>query len=144
MSGFVERVSRSLPRLDGRRVVLAVLEAHDVVRDALAVALPRSGCEVILLRADSTPTGLARAAADEDADTVIVGVYHGAALTTARRLRAALTADGWDGMIIMGGLLNEDEGGELPTDARERIEALGIRTVGDIEELGRLLRPDQQ
>ena len=144
MSGFVERVSRSLPRLDGRRVVLAVLEAHDVVRDALAVALPRSGCEVILLPADSTPTGLARAAADEDADTVIVGVYNGAALTTARRLRAALTADGWDGMIIMGGLLNEDEGGELPTDARERIEALGIRTVGDIEELGRLLRPDQQ
>ena len=32
-----------LPRLDGMRIVLAVLDVHDVVRDALALALPRAG-----------------------------------------------------------------------------------------------------
>ncbi len=139
MSGFVERVSRSLPRLDGRRVVLAVLEVHDVVRDALARALPRSGCEVIILPADSTPESIARAASDEDADAVIMGVYNGAALTIAQRLRTALALEQWDGIVVFGGLLNEDEGGELPVDATERIEALGIKTVVEIEELGALL-----
>ncbi len=139
MTGFVERVSRSLPRLDGKRVVLAVLEVHDVVRDALARALPRSGCEVIILPADSTPESIARAASDEDADAVVMGVYNGAALTIAARLKAALTKEEWAGTIVFGGLLNEDEGGELPVDATERIEALGIHTVMEIEELGALL-----
>ena len=139
MSGFVERVARSLPRLDGQRVVLAVLEVHDVVRDALARALPRSGCEVIILPADSTPESIARAASDEDADAVIMGVYNGAALTVARRLRDALSHEQWDGTVVFGGLLNEDEGGDLPVDATDRIEALGIHTVMEIEELGALL-----
>lgn len=139
MSGFVERVSRSLPRLDGKRVVLAVLEVHDVVRDALARALPRSGCEVIILPADSTPESIARAACDEDADAVVMGVYNGAALTIATRLKSALTREEWNGTIVFGGLLNEDEGGELPVDATKRIEELGIHTVTVIEELGALL-----
>ncbi|MCU1396020.1 MAG: hypothetical protein JWM34_4448 [Ilumatobacteraceae bacterium] len=139
MSGFVERVGRSLPRLDGRRVVLAVLEVHDVVRDALARALPRAGCEVVLLPADSTPAGVARAANDEDADAVVVGVYNGSALTIARELRHHLAAEAWDGTVVFGGLLNEDEGGDLPIDVRDRIQALGIRTVDQIEELGALL-----
>lgn len=139
MSGFVDRVGRSLPRLDGRRVVLAVLEVHDVVRDALARALPRAGCEVVLLPADSTPAGVARAANDEDADAVVVGVYNGSALTIARELRRHLTDESWEGTVVFGGLLNEDEGGALPVDVRERIEALGIRTVREIEELGALL-----
>ena len=139
MAGFVERVGRSLPRLDGRRVVLAVLEVHDVVRDALARALPRVGCEVVLMPADSTPAGVARAASDEDVDAVIVGVYNGSALTIARELRERLAAEAWEGTVVFGGLLNEDEGGELPVDVRDRIEALGIRTVHEIEELGALL-----
>jgi methylmalonyl-CoA mutase cobalamin-binding domain/chain len=139
MTAFVERVGRSLPRLDGRRVVLAVLEVHDVVRDALASALPRAGCEVVLLPADSTPAGVARAAVDEDADAVVVGVYNGSALTIANALRRHLTEESWEGTVVFGGLLNEDEGGDLPVDARDRIEALGIRTVHQIEELGALL-----
>ena len=139
MTGFVERVGRSLPRLDGRRVVLAVLEAHDVVRDALARALPRVGCEVVLLPADSTPASVARTANDEDADAIVVGVYNGSALTIARALRTQLDAEDWDGTVVFGGLLNEDEGGELPVDVRDRIEELGIRTVREIEELGALL-----
>ena len=140
MGGLIARAERSLPRLDGQRIVLAVLEVHDVVRDALARALPHSGCEVILLPAGATPEELARTAADEDADAIIVGSYNGAALTVARRLRSALEHESWNGTVIFGGILNEDEGGELPVDARERIELLGIRTVDQIEELGMLLQ----
>ena len=40
--GVVARVAgrarRTLPRLDGLRVVLATLEVHDVIRDALATS----------------------------------------------------------------------------------------------------------
>src|SRR4051794_18192259 len=74
MTAFVDRIGRSLPRLEGKRVVLAVLEVHDVVRDALVRALPQSGCEVVLLPADSTPASVARAAADEDADAVVIEI----------------------------------------------------------------------
>ena len=139
MSGLVDRIERSLPPLEGRRVVLAVLEVHDVVRDALARALPRAGCEVILLPADSTPQTVARAAADEDAHAIVVGAYNGSALTIARQLEAACADEHWTGTVVFGGLLNEDEGGDLPVDARDRIEQLGMRTVGEIEELGPLL-----
>ena len=139
MAGLVGRIERSLPPLEGRRVVLAVLEVHDVVRDALARALPLSGCEVILLPAGSTPQTVARAAADEDAHAIVVGAYNGSALTIARELEAACADEGWSGTVVFGGLLNEDEGGDLPVDARDRIEQLGIHTVGEIEELGPLL-----
>ena len=139
MAGLVGRIESSLPPLDGRRVVLAVLEVHDVVRDALARALPRAGCEVILLPADSTPLTVARAAADEDAHAIVVGAYNGSALTIARQLEAACADEHWTGTVVFGGLLNEDEGGDLPVDARDRIEQLGMRTVGEIEELGPLL-----
>src|SRR4051794_15308116 len=139
MTAFVDRIGRSLPRLEGKRVVLAVLEVHDVVRDALVRALPQSGCEVVLLPADSTPASVARAAADEDADAVVIGVYNGAALTLARRLSESIANEDWTGPVIFGGLLNEDEGGALPVDARLRIEALGMDTVDQIEELGPML-----
>ena len=139
MSTFVDRIGRSLPRLEGKRVVLAVLEAHDVVRDALAKALPQSGCEVIILPPDSTAASVARAASDEDADAVVIGVYNGSALTLARRLSESLASEDWSGPVIFGGLLNEDEGGALPVDARHRIEALGMYTVDQIEELGPML-----
>jgi methylmalonyl-CoA mutase cobalamin-binding domain/chain len=133
------RVEAGLPRLDGVRVLLCVLEVHDVVRDALARALPRAGCEVVLLGADETPASVARAAVDEDVDAIVVGTYNGNALTVARALVASLETERWAGRIIFGGLLNEDEGGDLPVDVRDRVEALGIHTARAIEDLGSLL-----
>ncbi|MBE2315893.1 hypothetical protein DVA67_007895 [Solirubrobacter sp. CPCC 204708] len=131
-----ERARRSLPRLDGRRIVLAALEVHDVVRDALARELPQAGAQVIVLPSSITPEQLARAAADEDADTVIVATYNGGALTLGEQLVRALEPDV---TVIFGGVLNEDDGGPLPVDARPALEALGIRCVDEIEELGAAL-----
>ena len=131
-----ERARRSLPRLDGRRIVLAALEVHDVVRDALARELPQAGAQVIVLPSSISPEQLARAAADEDADTVIVATYNGGALTLGKALMRTLPADV---TVIFGGVLNEDDGGPLPVDARPGLEALGIRCVGEIEQLGAAL-----
>jgi hypothetical protein len=49
VAGVAERTRRTLPRLDGLRIVLATLEVHDLVRDALARELPAAGGHVIVL-----------------------------------------------------------------------------------------------
>jgi hypothetical protein len=41
--------------------------------------------------------------------------------------------------VVFGGVLNEDAGGPLPVDARPELAALGIRCVGEIEQLGPIL-----
>lgn len=133
---LAERARRTLPRLDGRRIVLAALEVHDVVRDALARELPQAGAQVIVLSSSISPEQLARAAADEDADTVIVATYNGGALTLGEQLMHAL---GDDVRVVFGGVLNEDDGGPLPVDARPGLEALGIHCVDEIEQLGAAL-----
>jgi methylmalonyl-CoA mutase cobalamin-binding subunit len=139
VSGVVERLDRALPRLDGRRVVLAVLDVHDVVRDAFARALPRAGCEVILLPTDVSPAAIAETAVAEDAATIMLGTYNGAALSIGRELRAAIDRAGFDGDVIVGGRLNEDTGGDLPVDVSGELRALGFAPVTEVEEAARLL-----
>jgi methylmalonyl-CoA mutase cobalamin-binding subunit len=125
--------------LAGRRVVVAVLEVHDLVRDALARALPRAGAEVVLLGAATSIDGVARAAGDEDADAIVLGSYNGNALALGERLSAAAHAVGWHGQMYMGGILNQDTGEGLPVDARPGLDALGIRCVERVEDLIGLL-----
>ena len=105
-----------------------------MVRDALARELPQAGAQVIVLPSSISPEQLARAAADEDADTVIVATYNGGALTLGKELMRTLPADV---TVIFGGVLNEDDGGPLPVDARPGLEALGIRCVDEIERSAR-------
>ena len=128
------RIAQATPRLDGTRVVLAVLEVHDVIRDALAKALTQAGADVILVSSGATPAQVAAAATQEDADAVVVGTYNGGALGLGRELRA-----GYDGLIVFGGILNEDAGGALPIDARPGLRELGIVCLDDAAEVGEAL-----
>ncbi len=126
-------------RLDGKRIVLAVLEVHDLVRDALAKALPRHGAEVILLGAATSIDGVMRAATDEDADAIVLGTYNGNAIDLGERLTTAGRQSGWGGQIFMGGILNQDTGEGLPVDARPRLGTLGVHCVERVEDLIDLL-----
>ena len=127
------------PTLDGVRVVLAVLEVHDLVRDALASALPRLGVEVVLLGSGTSIDGVAQAASDEDADAIVLGTYNGNALALGERLTLAARSAGWDGQIFMGGILNQDTGEGLPIDARPGLTELGVRCVERVEDLATML-----
>jgi methylmalonyl-CoA mutase cobalamin-binding domain/chain len=129
-------ILRSSPPLAGLRVVLAVVDVHDLIRDAIAKALPSLGAEVILLASDSQPETIARAAADEDADAVIVGTYNGSALSLGEELMGALRKAEFEGLVIFGGVLNQDSGAALPTDVRPHLTALGIRCIDRVEDLG--------
>jgi methylmalonyl-CoA mutase cobalamin-binding subunit len=119
--------------------VLATLEVHDVVRDALAYELPRAGCQVIVLPSSVSAAHVAQVAADEDAGAVVLGTYNGGALTLGGELTAALAAAGATPAVVFGGRLNEDAGDDLPVDARPGLAALGIHCVDAIEELGAVL-----
>ena len=134
MSRESARIAQATPRLDGTRVLLAVLEVHDVIRDALAKALTAQGADVIVLSSGVTPAQVAAAATQEDVDAVVVGSYNGGALSLGRELRA-----GYDGLTIFGGVLNEDTGQALPIDARPGLEDLGIVVADDAADVGRLI-----
>lgn len=133
------RLAAAAPRLDGVRVVLAVLEVHDLVRDALARVLPTAGAEVILLGANASIDSIIRAAIEEDADAIVLGVYNGNALALGQHLADGALREQWSGTIYMGGILNQDTGEGLPIDARPALEAVGVRCVDDIEQLLGLL-----
>ncbi|MEP7112191.1 MAG: cobalamin-dependent protein [Ilumatobacteraceae bacterium] len=138
---LAERLHDVAPRLDGVRVVLAVLEVHDLVRDALARVLPTAGAEVILLDASAPIDSIVRAAIEEDADAIVLGVYNGNALALGRHLVDGTRRGDWAGTIYMGGVLNQDTGQDLPIDARPALSALGVCCVDDVEELlGHLAR----
>ncbi len=137
--GLADRLDKGAPRLDGVRVVLAVLEVHDLVRDALARVLPRAGAEVILLGANSTIDGIVRAASEEDADAIVLGVYNGNALALGERVARGARDEQWGGRIYMGGILNQDTGQGLPIDARPALEDLGVCCVDNVDDLLGLL-----
>ncbi len=139
VASVAERARRTLPRLNGLRIVLATLEVHDVVRDALARELPHAGAQVIVLPSSVSATQVARVAADEDAHAIVLGTYNGGALTLGRELTTALAASETAAAVIFGGVLNEDDGGPLPIDARPGLAALGIQCVDEIEQLGPVL-----
>ncbi|MEY2444223.1 MAG: hypothetical protein QOE00_803 [Ilumatobacteraceae bacterium] len=139
---LADRLGAATTRLDGKRVVLAVLEVHDLVRDALARVLPRAGAEVILLGANTSIDGIARAAIEEDADAIVVGVYNGNALALGERIARGTRDSQWSGRIFMGGILNQDTGEALPIDARPALERLGVHCVDDVDDLMALLAGD--
>jgi methylmalonyl-CoA mutase cobalamin-binding subunit len=136
---LAERLDAVAPRLDGTRVVLAVLEVHDLVRDTLARVLPAAGAEVILLGANTPVDGIVRAAIEEDAAAIVLGVYNGNALELGRHLAAGTRSGHWNGTIYMGGILNQDTGQDLPIDARPALRALGVQCVDDVAQLLHLL-----
>ncbi len=138
---LAEHLNAIAPRLDGLRVVLAVLEVHDLVRDALARVLPAAGAEVILLGSNAPIDGIVRAAIEEDADAIVLGVYNGNALALGQRLAEGATREGWTGRIYMGGILNQDTGQDLPIDARPALATMGVRCVDSADELLLLLVP---
>ena len=90
---------------------------------------------MILLGANAPIDGIVRAAIEEDADAIVLGVYNGNALELGDRLATAAHTDGWGGTIYMGGILNQDTGGDLPIDARPELGKLGVHCVDTADEL---------
>ena len=135
VSVLVDRLSASGARLTGLRLVVATVDTHDVVRDALLTALPSLGAFVIPLAPNATAGSIVHAAAAEDADAVIAATYNGAALSVATEMLEACRHTGYRGLVVLGGQLNQDVGEDLPVEVRGELTELGIRCIGDLDEL---------
>ena len=94
---------------------------------------------MILLGANAPIDGIVRAAIEEDADAIVVGVYNGNALALGERIADGVRHEQWGGQIYMGGILNQDTGQGLPIDARPALEGLGVHCVDTVDELLGLL-----
>jgi methylmalonyl-CoA mutase cobalamin-binding subunit len=132
---FAERLAGTGQRLDGVRVVVGVLEVHQLVRDALARALPQLGAEVVVLPSTVSAEQVVRVAVDEDADAIVLGIYNGNALQLGERLVRAARQESYEGGLFVGGILNQDTGDGLPVDVRPQLDRLGIRCIARLEDL---------
>lgn len=146
ISSLTERVQAAATprRLEHVRVVVGGLDVHDLARDVLFAVLPRLGAEVVALPRACTPEAVANAAIAEDADAVVVSTYNGAALTLGRRLATALADNGFDGVAVLGGVLNEDDGGDLPVDVRDQLLGLGFHCPADMTEVPAAIAANSQ
>lgn len=95
--------------------------------------------EVILLSSDSQPAAIARSAAMEDADAIIGGTYNGSAISLGEDLAVAIREFEYGGLVVFGGVRNQDTGEALPIDAWPALLELGIHCMGRIEDLGAVL-----
>jgi methylmalonyl-CoA mutase cobalamin-binding domain/chain len=136
---FTDVLSGAQLSLAGEKVVLASMDVHDLARDVMRGALVQLGAEVVLLPTDSLPEAVAGVAIAEDASAVIVSTYNGTALTQGRSLMSALNDRGYDGILIMGGILNQDNGDDLPVDVTDDLVALGIHCPARLNDVAPLI-----
>lgn len=103
------------------RVLIAKpgLDGHDVGAKIVCRALMDAGMEVIYTGLRQAPEAIARAARDEDVDVVGLSILSGAHAPLARKVKAALTAEGVDDALLM-------VGGNIPAGDCADLEALGV------------------
>ena len=103
-------------------------------------AVSRLGVQPLSAGTSVDPDKLAQTAADSQADVVLVSTHNGMALTYAEQLLAELRHRQAAPRLIMGGVLNQDDGqSEEPVDVSAALHALGIETCTSILEIKPLL-----
>ena len=95
------------------------LDGHDRGAKVVAAALRDAGMEVIYTGLHQTPEMIASAAVQEDVDVVGLSILSGAHMTLFARVRALLTEQGREDILITGG-------GIIPKEDMEALNAQGI------------------
>ena len=87
------------------RIVMAKpgLDGHDRGIKILARAYRDAGMEVIYLGLRQTPEMIVSAAIQEDADVIALSVLSGAHMTIFKKLKAMMTKEGLDDVLLTGG-----------------------------------------
>lgn len=123
--------------LTGLRIVVASTDVHEYAKQLLTASLAAAGATVTDGGTSRDPEDLARIALETASDTLVITTHNGVALsygTSLMRLLGDLPMR--PPSVFMGGVLNEDvSGSALPGDVRGGLNALGIRTPGDVPRL---------
>jgi len=90
------------------------LDGHDRGAKVLARGLRDEGFEVVYTGLRQTPEMVATAALQEDVDVVGLSILSGAHMTLVPRICALLKTEGLDDvMVVVGGIIPDDDAGEL-------------------------------
>ena len=102
------------------KVILAKvgLDGHDRGVRVVARALQEAGMEVVYLGLRQTPSSVAEAAEQEDADVVGVSILSAAHMTVFPKVLDELARRGLDHVLLTGG-------GIFPPEDKEELEAAG-------------------
>ena len=105
------------------RVLIAKpgLDGHDKGAKIVAMALRDAGMEVVYLGLRKSPAEIAGAAVQEDVDVVGLSVLSGAHQGLARKVLAALAAEGAEVPVVIGGT--------IPPKDVESLRDLGVAAV---------------
>lgn len=133
--GFLTLDSRS-----SIKVVVASADVHEYALNLLLDAVSELGVQPFSAGTSVDPDALAQAVTDWQADVVLISTHNGMALTYAEQLLSELRHRGTAPRIIMGGVLNQDDGeNEEPVDVSPALLALGIQICASIPDIKPLL-----
>lgn len=122
--------------LAGLKVILCATDIHEFGKVVVGNVLRRANARIIDIGRDASPGEAAEMALETDSHVILVSSYNGIARTFAKALLRQMEDLGVEAEIFMGGLLNEnDEGGNIPVDVTEELEAMGVHCVKEAESL---------
>ncbi|SCJ58105.1 methylaspartate mutase subunit S [uncultured Eubacterium sp.] len=122
--------------LAGLKVILCATDIHEFGKVVVGNVLRRANARIFDIGRDASPGEAAEMALETDSHVILVSSYNGIARTFAKALLRQMEDLGVEAEIFMGGLLNEnDEGGNIPVDVTEELEAMGVHCVKEAESL---------
>ena len=123
--------------LEGRRVVIASTDIHEMASFILDSALTEAGAQVTNCGVSCDPEDIVKVMIETGAESVVITTHNGVARSFAETLRDTMAEEQLaDRAIFMGGVLNEDtEGSPTPVDVQDDLNRLGVATPRDIVEL---------
>lgn len=127
------------------RVILAATDIHDYGKGIAKAILTRAGAVVFDLGTYVTTTEIVETLMETEAQVVVISTYNGIALTYARDLKDGMDKSEQSPLILMGGLLTENQdGGSLAVDVKAKIDELGINAENNMDNLVKTIKKSVQ
>ncbi len=106
------------------------LDGHDRGAKVIARAFRDAGFEVIYTGLRQTPEQVVTAALQEDVDVIGLSVLSGAHMTLCPRIMALVRKEGLDDvLVVIGGIIPDEDGEQLKADGVHQIFPPGTSTV---------------
>jgi methylmalonyl-CoA mutase cobalamin-binding subunit len=127
-------------KIQGKRLLLASSDVHQLAIDALAQLLDGAGAEVINLGAEQTPQDLVKQLKRQSVDAVLLSTHNGMALDYARELKSAMDSNQITLPVVLGGVLNQKvDDAPLPVPVIGDLKQLGFHPAFSLPHLTKLL-----
>jgi methylmalonyl-CoA mutase cobalamin-binding subunit len=137
----ISRDSVDQPRLDGIRILAASTDVHEYPLTLITYLLNARGAEVINLGPSvESPGWLVDASTKIRPAVAVVTTHNGKALDYGRELVDEMKRANAGFQVVMGGVLNQSIGNEMPIDVTDELNKLGIVTSKNLEKLPSLLK----